>query len=76
MLQLGIVSEIFNYRINLPNKLRKYDGIPENVQLEDALKGFLNELTEKAKSTVKNKTAHMRLFSTNSRQENSQLRQF
>ena len=59
---LGVVSEIFNYRINLQNKMKKYDGIPENVKLEDASKRFLDCLTEKAKSTVKNKTARMRLF--------------
>ena len=62
MQRLGIISEIFNYQINLPNKMKKYDGIPENVKLEHALRRFLDCLTEKAKSTIKNKTAHVRLL--------------
>ena len=62
MEQLGVVSEIFNYRINLQNEMQKYDGILENIKLKDALKKFLDCLLEKAKSTIKNKTAFMRIF--------------
>ena len=62
MPRLGIVLEIFNYRTNLPDKMKGYEGIPENVKLEDALKRFLNKLIEKAKSQVKNKSAYVRLF--------------
>ena len=62
MPRLSIVSEIFNHRINLSHEMKQYEGIPENIKLEDALKRFLDRLTEKAKSTVKSKTSHMRLF--------------
>ena len=62
MQRLGVISEIFNYRINLQNEMKKYQGIPENIKLEDALKRFLDRLTEKTKSTVKNKTSYMRIF--------------
>ena len=62
MPRLGIVSKIFNYRINLSEKMKEYEGIPENIKLEDALKRFLDRLIKSAKSTVKNKTAYIRLF--------------
>ena len=62
MEQLGIVSEIINYRINLQNEMKKYNSILENVKLKDSLKRFLDHLIEKAKLTIKNKTSYMRIF--------------
>ena len=61
MPSVGVVSEIFNYQINLADKMKQYEGIPENIKLEDALKRFLDKYIEKAKSQVKNKSAYMRL---------------
>ena len=62
MQQVGVVSEIFYCQINLPNEMTKYNGIPENVKLEDALRRFIDHFIEKAKSTVKNKTSYIRIF--------------
>ena len=42
--------------------MKQYKGIPENVKLEYALKRFLDQLIEKAKAQIKNKSAYMRLF--------------
>ena len=55
-------SETFNYQINLSDEMKQYKGIPENVKLEGALKRFLDQLIEEAKSNINIKSAYIRLF--------------
>ena len=60
--RLGVVSEIFNFHLNIFEKMKEYEGIPENVKLEDVLKRFLDKCVKTSKATVKKKSTFMRIF--------------
>ena len=60
--RLGVVSEIFNFHLNIFHKMKEYEGISENVKLEDVLKRFLDKCVEISKATVKNKSTFIRIF--------------